>query len=1059
MKKFLLLCFSFAFVLSGWAQERVVTGKVSAVEDGSALPGVNVVVKGTTNGTVTNADGKYSLSVPSSGVSLVFSFIGLKSAEITVGERTVLDVQLDSDVTQLSDVVVTAIGIEQNKRNLAYAVQNVTAEDLIDSRQSNLLNALNSKVAGISVVSSSGTPGASAQIRIRGGSSLSRNNEPLFVVDGIPVDNSSTGNAVDGVNQSNRLIDLNPNDIESLTVLKGPAATVQYGIRGSNGVIIVTTKKGKKNQKGTITFSSTTSIDEVNKLPEMQLTYGQGRNGVFQGPASGQGTSWGPLISDLRYVNNPANPDNKLHSFGAIVPAASAPPGSPVARAFDNVGTFFQQGITQDYYVSGSAGNEKSTVYASAGILDQKGIVPTSTFQRYTFKLNGETSITDKLKVTAGVTYTQSGGQRVQQGSNLSGLMLGLLRTPPTFDNSNGFSNPAGNPLSYTFSDVANTDPNNYQRSYRFNYDNPYWTVNNSPFRDRVNRIIGNIGASYQATSWLKLNWRSGIDVFSDFRKESFDIGSKTNLFGSLNENQILSRQTNHDLFLTVDKQLSGDFKLFGSLGYNFFSVYGDRHQSAATTATIPRFFDISNYSTVVNTNAITNRQVHGVYGEARLTWKDMLFVNFSARNDWSSTLPKENNAIFYPSASLGFDVTQAFFKENKTLNLLKIRTSYGSVGNDAPIYSTSNYYNRLAYPDGWTDGLVAPILGNNAFATNGILGNSNLKPELTTTIEIGADIGLFNDRVTIDYTYFSTENRNQILPAQIAATSGFYQTIVNTGRIERTGHEAVVNIGAIRSNDSRGFNWDLTFNFTQYTAVVKELYQDLERTSAGFSGFVNQAVLNKAFPTFYGTRFQRDTQGRVVVDGTSGLPIQAATDGPLGSPIPDWQMGIKNTFSYKGFSLSALFDIRQGGLVWNGTKGVLRGFGTSKATEDRTTTTIFPNSVLENGQPNNIPIALGGQAYNRNYGFTGLDELNIEDGSWVRLREVNFGYNIPAKLFGGYIKSAKISLTARNLFLITNYSGIDPETNLTGSSNDFGEDYFNMPNTRSYGANVTLTF
>ena len=1055
MKKFLLVCFSFCFALSVWAQERVITGRVTSADDGSALPGVNVVVKGTTNGTVTDSDGKYSLSIPSSNAALIYSFIGLKTTEVVVGERTVVDVQLGLDVTQLSEVVVTAGGVEQSKRDLGYAIQSVNANELVESRQSNLLNALNSKSAGVQVVSSAGTPGASAQIRIRGGSSISRSNDPLFVIDGIPVDNSSTDNGVAGVNQSNRLIDINPNDVETMTILKGPAATVQYGIRGSNGVVIITTKKGKNKQKATISFSSTTTIDEVNKLPEMQLRWAQGRNGVYEDPSSGQATSWGPEISTLRFVPDPTYPYDKN---GRLVNAASAPAGALPAKAYDNTGTFYQTGLTQDNFISASAGSDKSTIYASAGYLKQRGIIPLSDFERYTFKVNAETAISDKLRVGAGVTYTQSGGRRIQQGSNLSGLMLGLLRTPPTFDNSNGLSDPANNPDSYRYADISPTDQDNYQRSYRFNYDNPYWTLNNSPFRDKVDRIIGNINFVYSIKPWLKLNARSGIDFFTDFRKESFDIGSKTAQAGQSTTDQITNQQVNHDIFVNLEKDLGSSLNLYATVGYNFFGFDRNRNQQISTTATIPGFFDPSNYSTTVPRNFTTRRQIHGVYGEARLTWKEIVFLNFSARNDWSSTLPKKNNAIFYPSASLGVDLTQAFLKDVKQLTYWKVRGSYGTVGNDAPIYSTDNYFGPFRFADGWTDGLTAPIKGQNAFVSNGILGNANLRPELTTTIEIGTDLTLFDGRLTFDYTYFTTENKDQILPAQIAATSGFYQTIVNTGIINRWGHELVVTGKVLKL--SNGFSWDASVNFTQYRAEVKELFGDLDRTQAGFNGFVNYAVKGKPFPTFYGTRFQRNAAGQVVV-GTDGLPIQAATDGPLGSPIPDWQAGIRNSFSYKGITLSALLDIRQGGKVWNGTKGVTRGFGTSKDTEDRTTTTIFPNSVFADGTPNNVPIALGGQTYNRNYGFTGLDELNIEDGSWVRLREVSLSYAFPTSLLSKTkaIKSASLALTARNLFLSTKYSGIDPETNLTGASNDFGEDYFNMPNTKSYGFNLTVTF
>jgi TonB-linked SusC/RagA family outer membrane protein len=1048
------LSLAFACATEVRAQERMVSGRVTSTEDGSPLPGVNVVIRGTSSGTVTDAEGYYQLNVPSGGEALIFSFIGLQTREVPIGDRSTVDVNLSLDVTQLNEVVVTAGGIEQNKRDLGYAIQSVNSDAVVESRQSNLINGLSGKAAGVQVTSSAGTPGAAAQIRIRGGSSISGNNDPLFVIDGIPVDNSSTGGTVDGVNQSNRLVDFNPNDVESITVLKGPAATVQYGIRGSNGVVIVTTKKGARKQKASISFSSTTTIERVNKLPEMQTAWAQGRNGIYLGPSTGEATSWGPAISDLVFIPGSTSIYDKNGALGL----ASDHPGGAPAKAYDNTNTFFEDGITRDNFISISGGNEKSTVYVSGGYLNQNGIVPNSTFERYSFKVNADTKVSEKITVGAGGAYTQSGGQRIQQGSNLSGTMLGLLRTPPTFDNSNGFSDPANSPGAYTQPGVPATDQDNYQRSYRFNYDNPYWVVNKAPYRDNVNRFVGSLNATYKATEWLSITGRSGADYFSDFRKEVFDMGSKTNPVGGMNQNQISNYQVNHDLFANLEKTFN-KLQVFATVGYNYFSLNRDRHRQVSTAMTIPAFFDISNFATTVNTNFLTRKQVHGAYGEARLTWNEMVFLNFSARNDWSSTLPKENNSIFYPSVSLGLDVTQAFIPNSQKVNYLKIRTSYGSVGNDAPVYVTDNYFARFAFVDGFTDGLVAPIRGQNAFVTNGILGNPNLKPELTSTLELGVDGSFFGDRLTLDYTYYSTQNNDLILPATIAASSGYYQTIVNTGTIERTGHEVV--LGGTPVKLGNGFTWDVSINFTKYEAIVKELFADLDRTQAGFSGFVNYAVKGEAFPSFYGTRFLRDDNGKVVVDGTTGLPIQDDTDGALGSPIPDWQAGVRNTFSYKGFSLSALVDIKQGGLVWNGTKGVLRGFGVSAYTNDRTTTTIYPNSVKEDGTPNDIPIALGGQTFNRNYGFTGLDELNLEDGSYVRLRELSIGYNFPVSIVQKtkILTGASLSLVARNLFLITDYTGIDPETNLTGSSNDFGEDYFNMPNTKSIGFNVTLKF
>ena len=1069
MKKILLTCFMLVFVLYAWAQDRTVSGKVTDAESGEGLPGVNVLLKGTGTGVNTDIDGNYKISVPSDGGTLVFTFIGMAKQEVAIGARSVIDVQMESDIQQLSEVVVTATGLEANKAALGYSVQNVDADQIVESREPNIVNALNAKVAGVTVVSSAGTPGGSSNIRIRGNTSINGSNSPLFVVDGVPIDNREFGGGVDGVNRSNRAVDLNPNDIEKMTVLKGAAATVLYGIRAANGAIIITTKKGEKG-KARVNVSSSFRVDQVNKLPERQTAWSQGRSSggelVYRGPETLEGNSWGPAISSLEFDGDSNYPFDKN---GRLVPAGTG--NGKAAIAYDPYEALFVNGYTTDNTVSVSGGNDIVQYYVSAGKMYNAGVIPGSDFGRTSIKSTVTADLTDKLTLGVSANYVNSGGYRVQQGSNLQGIMLGLLRNTPTFDIGNGLTGrEAANEIStYEF-------PDGSQRSYRAGvYDNPFWTINNNPFEDDVNRLIGYASLQYKITDHLTASYKLGLDTYSESIVNGFNINPGFGV-GSVDFVERNAKDINSDFLLNYNNTF-GDFAVSGTLGHNYYNTQTLFTEGFGQELNVPKFFDLSNANTQQAFNGNSRRKLFGVFGTVNLGWQETLFLELSGRNDWSSILPNDANSFFYPSVSLGYVFTETLGLSNSGIFPYgKIRASYSQVGNDggnAFIYATNSYYSGATWGgDGFiaTGGLF-PEFGLNAFDRDGLLGNAALKPELTTTIELGADLKFLNNRLGLDLTYYQSLTTDAIIAVAVAPTSGFTSTVQNAAEISNKGIEAVFTATPVEIGD---FSWDMLVNFTQYENVVEKLADNVE--SIGLAGFVSttsRAIEGEPYGSLFGNGYLRTDDGELVI-GQDGWPLVDPEAKILGDPNPDYVIGFNNTLTWKGLSISALLDIRKGGDIWNGTYGIMKTFGTAKSTEEaRTIKGYVFDGVVNTGtaeSPNYVdnttPVdfydpnrPVGQNAWNR-YAFGGLPEDNIQDASWVRLRNVSLSYNLPSSLLEkGPFQRVKATISGRNLFLATGYTGIDPETNLTGASNGFGLDYFNNPNTKSYSFALDLTF
>lgn len=1030
-----------------------VTGTVRSKEDDMALPGVNVTIKGTSVGTVTDANGQFSLEVPAKGAVLVFSFIGFQPMEVTVGNQTTINVELLPDVLQLSEVVVTAVGIEANKHDLGYSVQNISSEEITGAHETNLSNALSGKAAGVQVISSSGSPGASATVRIRGSRSLSANNEPLYVVDGLPINNNTSGNGLAGVDVSNRAIDINPSDIESITVLKGPAATVLYGSRAANGAIMITTKKGKQG-KPVITFNTSFGLNNVNKLPAKQRKYAQGRpsGGVltYRGPELGETLSWGPAISELEFDGDPTY---LYDQHGALV-AAGTGDGTP-AKAYDDYDAFWITGQTYDNSLSVSGGTEAVKYYVSVGDLYQTGNVPNADFRRTSTKTNLDFELSPKLKVGVTASYIKSGGNRIQRGSNLSGVTAGLFRNPTTFDIGNGKKGQeaADDPDTYVFADGT-------QRRATTSYDNPFWVTNKTPYKDDVNRFIGGLNLTYDLLPWLKLNYKVGQDYFSDVRHAAWDINSSSEVLGEVDQSARDASRFNSDFLILINKSLTANWNLDATLGHNYFSDHIGLQQTEGVGLSIPGFYNIKNASTVTTTEEITRRKFYGVFADVRLNYKEFLYLDFSGRNDWSSTLANGNNDVFYPAASAALDVTRLLdMLDHPILSYSKLRLSYGQVGTSPPPYRTSTSWDN-AVVDG--DDLLAasnfPAFDLNAFERGTLKGNKNLKPELTTTLEVGGDFSFLQGRIDLDVTYYNAFTNNQIVTTDIPAGTGYTTITLNSGRIENRGWEVTLSGTPVKKGR---FTWETSVNYTRNRSLVKSLPAGISSLSlASFTAISSLNMVGQPYGVLSGTHYQRDAKGHLII-GSDGWPLIADSQGVVGNPNPNWIAGFRNTFKYKEMSLTFLLDLRYGGDLWNGTKAYMDYLGVSKETGDKRDVTDYVfDGVTADGEVNTVAVdfadasqGLSGIKWRKAGTALGVAEDNIEDGSWIRLRDVTFTYRLPLK--ASVFENISLSVYGRNLFLITGYKGIDPETNLRGTSNAQGWDYFNLPGTKSYGVSL----
>ncbi|QKG80403.1 SusC/RagA family TonB-linked outer membrane protein [Tenuifilum thalassicum] len=1063
------------------AQTVRITGTVTSSEDGMPMPGVSVFVKGTTVGVITDAKGKYELSVPTSAQSLTFSFVGFKTQEVAIAGRSVIDVVMETESVQMEEVVVTALGITRERKALGYNVQEVNSETIQKSGTGDVVKALSAKTSGVQIINSSGSAGAASYITIRGASSITGNNQPLFIVDGQPISSGGsgdTGNSVDGVQRSSRAIDINPDDIESITVLKGGAATALYGVQAANGVILINTKKGKKGQTFKVDINSSVQLSEVSQLPELQNTFAQGSNGVW---SSGASTSWGPRLDQSAYSKDPSVwtwPDYDV--YGAIVPKSSplADPTLGPVVPYDRY-EFFQTGVTYDNNASISGSNEYSQFYFSVGNRNETSVVPNEEFKRTSIRANFTSNLLKNLKLSANSNYVNSEGTFIQKGSNVSGVMLGLLRTPPSFFNNMGYELPGG-----------------IQRNYRHGggYDNPYWTINKNPYTENINRFIGNSSLEFKALDWLTFKYQIGVDWYVRRYKQIFAINSRAVPNGSVSEGSSFSSIINSDLLALINHNFTENINLTGTFGFNMYGDYG-KSVSAATNAPldIPGFYHVSNTSNQSAGVGEAEFRSSAFFGDVSLAFYNMLYLGATGRYEKATSMPNAK-AKFYPSANVGFIFSELpGLKDNNILSFGKLRASYALTANVAPIYALSTQWFSGGVGDGWTTGGSFPMLGATGFSYGDTGGSPNLTHESMKSLEVGTELRFLNNRVGLDFSYFNNVNEDLILNVPIAPSTGLYGQFMNAAKMTTNGVELSLNATPVKTSS---FQWDINANFTKMKTMVDRLAPGIEDVFlAGFTDPQIRAVAGQVYRSFYGYDWYRDANGNVLINtdpnkGPVGYPMTNQEQGmiPLGQVDPDYTVNVYNTFSYKGISLSVLIDIKKGGMMWNGTKSALNFFGVSKATENREVVynpdgsinfdqtpaeniVVFDGvlgyvddngNVVTDGSTNNIPVVLDQKWFQGNgSNFGGApNSSELEKTDWFRIREITLSYRFNEKLLKSTpIKSLEVYFTGNNLLLITPYTGIDPETNLTGASNGQGMDYFNMPGKKLYTFGLRLGF
>lgn len=1026
-----LLLLVFLFSIEGYAQKSTIKGKVLSATDKEPLPGASVIVKGTSLGAITDINGDFSLAASEDAV-LQVTFTGFKTTEIAVGKKTFIEVSLVEDVSALSEVVVTALGITREKRALGYSVQELGGKQITEARETNLVNALSGKIAGVQVTSSTGAPGASSRMVIRGSSSIGSNNQPLFVVDGVPIDNGNYGSNTT-TDYGNGAGSINPDDVESINVLKGPSAAALYGSRGANGVVVITTKSGKGSKGIGVSFNSNTSFEKPLRLPSWQNEYGQGAAGEFSyvdgkggGINDGVDESWGPRLD------------------GRLIPQYNSPIVNGVRQATpwiarpDNVASFFQTGKTFTNNISVTGGNDMGDFRLSFTNLDQTGILPNTDYYRRTVSLNAGWNLTPKLNIRATGNYVLDGSTN-RQALGLQFIWFGRqvdvedLRdyyTPGTI----------------------------YHRNWNDNYfTNPYYQMNLSTKANEKDRLYGNITATYKLADWLTLMARTGTDFYEDRRKSKnaarmAQLGTSM-LFDSYNEEQIFVRESNSDFLLSGNKTF-GDWDITANVGGNRRNNFYQRSYMGATELAIPRVWNMGNSrQRPVTQNSWSEKAINSLYASANIGFKNYLFVDITARNDWSSSLPKGNNSYFYPSLAASGILTDMFDIKSKMLSFAKVRAGYALVGNDTDPYNLINTYD---YKDAW--GTMPTLAEPNAML------NANLKPEITTSFEIGAELKFWNNRAGLDVTYYSQESRDQILNVNVSTATGYASKLLNAGKLTNKGIEVHLSLTPLIIGD---FSWDIGLNWARNRNKVVELADGLDtyqiNQGINIRGMGVEARIGEPYGTFFGQGFLRAPDGSIVYNA-QGQPQIDPVRRVLGNFTPDWIGGIQNTFTYKGLSLSTLIDMKIGGDMFSQSVNIGRFTGVLVETVEGRETGIVGEGVVNIGtaeNPNYVPntVRLRADEYYHSYYSLTNNENTIFDASYIKLREVKLTYNISAqKLKKLPFRNVGFSLVGRNLLLLhSKIPHVDPESNFYNDGNLQGIENGQVPSTRSFGLNVSL--
>lgn len=1048
---------------SDWTDDydaRVVSGSI-VDDEGVPLVGVTVLEKGTSNGTISDIDGNYSLSVADDADMLVFSFVGYETVEMAIDGRSTVDVVMASGGIELEGVVVTALGITRSKEALSYSISDVSGDEVSNKAEADVVRALNGKVAGVNISQSGGAAGSSTNIVIRGNNSATGNNQPLFVVDGIPFDNSinnSANPAAAASTYSNRALDLDPNDIASMTVLKGGAAAALYGSRASNGVIIITTHSGSGSRKGLeVELSNTISFENVARLPNYQNRYGQGNFTGGQATFSHVATeSWGPEIGSgvlngglfeeggvVKYTNH----------LGNAVPYQAYP---------NNVADFYQTGFQRETSLQLRGGNETSGFAVTASNVGNEGFLPNTGIARTSIKVAGNTKLENGITANASVTYVNNHQDGILSGGHntLSSINRQTLFIPRSYDLT-GFDyiDPvSGSQLAYTF------------------WDNPRWLVDEGPYDSDVDRIYGYVGLGYDINDWLNVSYKIGNNTYTDRRNQIIPRGS---FFGpgQIIDHDISFSELESNLILTGTREINSDIGLKFVVGHNYNQRKSEQDIYRGEGIIKRGIRRISNTQTIVNDFSFqSHRRLIGVYADVGLSYKDYLFVNLTGRNDWSSTLPQGKNSFFYPSISSAFVFTEALDMGSDILSYGKLRVAFARIGNDANPY----LLNTVNTINGSAGSLEFPFNGVSGTSVGNNFGNQDLRPEFTNEFEIGADIRLFNYRVGLDVAYYNKLTEDQIFSVAIPAASGYLTKTLNAGEISNKGIEIGLDLDIFKNKN--GFSWNVYSTFAQNRSLVESLADGLDQILPGYHNGSYGNVLRVGYPygAIEGEVQNRTADGQLLVNPLTGLPSKAVELEIVGDPNPDFQVGISNNISYKNLSLGFLVDWKQGGDMLCLSCGYLRGFGiTEETATDRNRSFILPGvladpsdptkpMLTESGAtiPNDVQIspqsfwsaAVSGSHANQ-YRFSA--ESYIYDATVYRLRELSIGYKLPDSILDNIpIGSASVTLVGRNLwFWAPNLPHLDPEVSTYGAGNVQGVEQYAPPTVKNLGVNVRLTF
>ncbi len=1074
MKRKILLIIGLCLVVfcQLFAQNHTVTGTVTDKQDGTSMPGVTVKVKGTQTGTTTDAAGKYALTVPQNA-TLVFTFVGYISAEQPVPASGELNVALSADTRSLSEVVVTSQGIRREKRTLGYSAPTVNNAELTQGENPSVLTSLTGRVAGVNITSASNTPGSSTRIVLRGGSSITGNNQALMVVDGVPIDNSSIisgASSLTAVDFGNRGNDIDPNDIESITVLKGPAAAALYGSRASNGALMITTKSGgNRAQKLEITLNSTNTFSSVLKLPTFQNEYGQG---FMSGSATSPGYVTG--IDDASDNFSWGAPfTGKIEPWGQEIDGVNQM--KPYVALPNNIKDFFTTGFAADNNIGISSGDDKSSFYLGLNSLNSNGPFPgnSDTYDKYGARFNGKTQLANNFTATINFNYNKIQANTPSGGQGTNGIWNYLMQTPRdipinTMGNLNNKYN-GYNPIT------------NLYGFYGAFALNPYWVLQNFSNLDDVNRVTGDVNLSYKPFSWLNIVERVGIDSYSDRRKlispkyTFFPADeSESGLWGPVTSNgsyqvdQFNVNEVVHDFMVTATHKFSEDFHTSLLLGNNIRERSTNTNLTSTNTSgglVVPGWYNLENSNGPVNVilDNIDIQRLVGFYADLNLSYKEYLFLEGTLRNDRSSTLPLDNYSYFYPSVSGSF-VFSELLKNSGISNFLsygKLRASFAQVGSDTNPYELTTTYGKTSV-NGSFGSTTFPFGNVPALQVGSTLGNATLKPEQTTSFEIGTELAFLQSRLSIDFSYYVNDSKNQIISIPIPNSTGYGFNTVNAGEIQNKGIELTMNGTPIKTSD---LTWELFGTFTKNNSNVVSLPNGVSQVViGGFNGMGIVAAKGYPYGEFYAVTNQTDAQGRTIVNQTTGQPIPTTTAQYLGSYEPKFQTSLGTNIRYKGFAVNVLFDVKHGGVLYSNTKSLVDFVGTGIETGGPRFGQPFPNSVYLDANGKSVPnTSIPYSVYNYYTSVIGnTPGEDIIDASYIKMRSAAISYTFnKTQLKSLPFGALTIGVFGNNLFLWTPKSNsyVDPEVNSSGAGNEQGFDFAANPSVRNYGINLKVSF